>query len=249
MANYQPVEVQTKWTVEEAVNYLAYGILRDSAAPLGWGPLVPYERGGVEIRTVTSNNNATPSVLTVPAITNAFPRGTYLIFEDNTDAITNDDEAAGSTSIAVNTTLTTDQYAGKKVAFIYQPQGAEVPNPKYIAVVDEALRQMELEDIESIDASNLREFRLRARLELLRRISEGRAYQYDYTENYGTNDPDVVEIPHSPAQVTARIIQFYLTEQGRISSALFPATAPTPVTVLGIPAESLSISSGVGIKW
>ncbi len=246
------VAVKTSYTVEEFANYLASNVLLDAAEPLGWGPYVPYVPPGIETKTVSSNTAASPSVLTLSAgLVHAAPAGATLITEDGLTAKTLNSEAIGATVIEIDIPLTLNAWATKDIAIVYSNPVAPVPNPKYVSIVDEALRQMGLEDIENINATNVRELRIRGRLELLRRVAEDRTYQYDYITGFNQVDVDgnPLDVSHQPTDITNHILKLYDEEVNRFSRELFPqAVVEVEIINEGVP-EFLSSSEGVEVTW
>lgn len=239
--------VPTSYTVSEYVDYLRNEVLLESANALGWPDLVDAEVLPPEVKTVTAH---TDSTLTVSALVNELPANSMLIFEDGFTRTTSEIALVGATTINFTPDLDTEDPDDKKVLIYYATDQAKVPNPKFVAIADEALRQMGLENIEQINISNIRVFRILGRLELLRRITENRVPTYDKTIDWFDEDRNFQTrtIAKTPSFMSQQLIALYNRELTSLSEQLNPAT-PVEVPVTGIPAESLSQSSGVSIKW
>lgn len=239
--------IQQFTSVEQASDYLRFGGLRASADPLGWGQTTPHTSRGIEIKTVTSH---TTTVLTVPPLTNDHPMGTTIVFEDGRSRVSILDQEAGDTTITLNQAIVADSATAMRIAIVYRGIEAPIPNPKYTYVVDEALRQMGFEHIESINAENMYEFRLRARVEMLRRVAEGNVASFDYITNYygPTDDPATSQVPVYRNPTIQQVVNLYNLEAQKLNNFLVEQT-PSTVVQTGIPSESLSQSSGVSVKW
>jgi hypothetical protein len=168
--------VPTSYTVEEYIDYLRNEVLLESAESLGWPDLVESEVSLPEVKTVSAH---TDSTITVSALLKFVPFGSTLTFEDGYMRMVSQAAAVGATTIHFSPDFDTENPNGKKVLIKYSTDRTQVPNPKFRAVVDEALRQIGLENIELVDITNVRLFRIVGRLELLRRILENRVSLYD----------------------------------------------------------------------
>lgn len=241
--------VPTSYTVEEAVRFLRNEVILESANSLGWTDTVPAFVATPEVKTVDA---FTDDTITVTATIHDIPLGSVLVFEDGFFRTTKAFVPVGETTISFTPDLDTEDPEDKKVLIRYSESQPAVPNPKFVAVVDEALRQLGLENIEQINPSNIRAFRILARMELLRRITENRVPRYDKTitwydddRNFGPRDIQ----RDTPSITNNQLLALYNREVTALSSELNPVDNTIPVPVSGIPAESLSQSSGVVIKW
>ncbi len=240
--------VPTSYTINEAVNYLRQEVLRESAETLGWKDLVKPIILPPEVKTVSAHTSTT---ITVSALANKIPVDSSLVFEDGYFRTTSVVANAGATSITFTPALTTEDPDGKKVLIHYAPNQPAVPNQKFIDVVDEVLRQMNIENIEELNFTNIRIFRLLARLELLRRMTENRTTKYDARATWFDEDRNFAErtFEDTPSLISQQLFILYDYETAALGAELVVPAEETPVPVRGVPQESLSQSSGVKITW
>ncbi len=239
--------VPTSYTVEEYVNYLRNEVLLETANELEWPDLVTPEIALPEVKTVSAH---TADTITVPALINRVAIGSLLIFEGGFARTVSEDSDVAATSITFEPDLTTEDPDGEKVLIRYTRDIPQIPNPKFIAVTDEVLRQMGLENIEQINITNVRVFRLLGRLELLRRITENRVPYFDENTVWYDTDRNFAPrvISDTPSILTQQLLALYNREVVSINAEL-NLVVPVEVPQTGIPAESLSQSSGVKITW
>ncbi len=239
--------IPKSYTLEEFADYLRYDVLLESADALGWGNLVDPVDPLPEVKTIDSS---TTTQLTLTAgLANQVPHNTLIVFEDGTFSHSVGVTDVAATVIELQEPIVEDVHDDEKILIKFQ-DSTRVLNPKYIYVADETLRQMGLENIELINESNIRVFRMLGRLELLRRVSEDRVSKYDDSITWYDEDKGNVArtIGSSPSVVNAQVLTLYNRELNAISQELNPPVESS-VPQLGIPAESLSQSSGVALKW
>ncbi len=245
--------VPTGYTVEGFIDYLRYEVLRESADALGWGNLVEREVPLPEVKTVSASTTTT---ITVPALANDIESNSVVIFEDGYSRTTQGFVAAGGTVLTLQEPIVDNAPDGKKVLIIYSPYIERVQNPKYVYTVDETLRQMGLENIEQINPSNIEEFRLRGRMELLRRITESRVSKSDQLINWfdpaaggGTNTVDRT-ISSAPFAISDQLFKLYNREVTALQALLNVAQGNVvQSSTFHVPDESNSSSSEVAVVW
>jgi len=239
--------VPTSYTVEEYIDYLRNEVLLESAESLGWPDLVESEVSLPEVKTVSAH---TDSTITVSALLKFVPFGSTLTFEDGYMRMVSQAAAVGATTIHFSPDFDTENPNGKKVLIKYSTDRTQVPNPKFRAVVDEALRQIGLENIELVDITNVRLFRIVGRLELLRRILENRVSLYDQRTVWIDEDNNFVqrELVSTPSITTNQLLTLYSREIEAFRKELAP-TLEVEVPEVNISIPSLSQSQGVSIRW
>jgi hypothetical protein len=239
------------YTVEEFIDYLRFEVLRESADALGWGNLIDRVVPLPEVKTVSASTTTT---ITVSALANAVASNSLIIFEDGYARTTQGDVAAAGTVLTLQEPIVDNAPDGKKVLIIYAPYTERVQNPKYVYVVDEALRQMGLENIEQINASNIIEFRLRGRLELLRRITESRVTLSDrdinWADNSGTSTIQRIQST-KPFTISQQLFALYDRETKALSDELAAAqvVVVTPTPTFNVPDEANSSSTEITVGW
>lgn len=118
------------------------------------------------------------------------------------------------------------------------PAVARVRNTNYDFVTDEVLRQMGLTDINQINSTNIKLFRLIGRVEILKKAMQTSSANYTYQSNSG--------IGNSRSQAYQQVVRLFNIEQQRLFNILAQESFEINSSV---PEEAESSSNTVGVIW
>lgn len=231
--------VPVSYTYDEFADYLKDEVLLDSADGLGFGDIIP-EIPQVTARVIIRESGTPPYDFTndIPIYEPGFslPVGASLTWSNGVTRTLNTALTPTSTLMTING-LGGNFNPGDYANIVMRNAVARVRNSIYAAVTDEVLISMGLSDITEVNSMNIALFRAYGRVELLRKVMQSIAGNYNYNMPVGGK--------LNTSSVYTQVIRMFQREQSRLNGLLAEAGTLSPE----VPDESLSYSGDVAVVW